>query len=94
MALTLCTIMQASNMLAAIVVGGSAENNLQRSTTLLKQAGIESAASFEVAFNLACAAISSGQVSAARQLLESAAKKGHETLTAEGASQEVRSRLL
>lgn len=81
-------------MLAAIVLSGSAEGNLQASTALLKQAGITPAASFEVAYNLACAAISSGQVSAAQQFLTIAAKVGKETLAAESASQEVHTKFL
>jgi hypothetical protein len=87
-----CLCMQVSNMLAAIVLCGSTEGDLQACTALLKQAGIAPAASFEVAYNLACAATSSGQVSSAQQFLTTAAKVGKETLAAESANQEVRSK--
>ena len=72
-------------MLAA-ADGGS----LKESTADLRLVKVKAEDSFEVAFNMACAALSAGDLAAADTLLQLAETRGQLTLTEEGASQEVR----
>ena len=59
----------------------------------LKAAGAKAESGYELAFNIACAATTAGQLDSAQHFLDLADRLGQETLIDEGASQEVRCRL-
>ena len=55
----------------------------------LKPVGVKAGDSFEIAFNLACAALADGDVPSAKRYLEQADQRGQDMLTEEGATPEV-----
>ena len=72
------------------MVGGSGLGVLDEALRTLKAAGTKPEDSFEIAFNLACAALCGSDLTAAQQYLRIADRRGQEMLTDEGATQEVR----
>ena len=87
----LVVCLQATNAIAARVM---TEDNVRQAPDaakqILKSAGMKAEDSFEVAFNVACAAVAAGDLVAADQLLDLADRRGQEVLMEEDASQEVR----
>jgi hypothetical protein len=72
-------------MVAALVMSGE-QSQIPRT---LQQFSVAAKDSFEVALNMACAAVLDGQLQEAQRLLQLAETKGMEVLTDEGASQAV-----
>lgn len=76
---------QATNMLAALVMSGEQS----RIPKTLQQFSVAAKDSFEVALNMACAAVLAGELPEAHRLLQLAETKGLEVLTEEDVSQVV-----
>jgi hypothetical protein len=72
------------------LAGGSHASPDEAAETL-KSAGVKADDGFEIAFNMACAAIAAGNLPAAQKFLDLADRRGQEVLLEEDASQDVRS---
>jgi hypothetical protein len=83
-------LLQATNAIAARVLAAPGPSVLGDGAQTLKAAGVKPEESFEIAFNMACAAIAAGELSTAQKYLDAADTRGQEMLLEENASQEVR----
>lgn len=77
-------------MIAALVMSGE-QSRIPRT---LQQFSVAAKDSFEVALNMACAAVLDGQLKEAQRLLQLAETKGLEVLIEEDVSQAVHTRLV
>ena len=84
-------VAQAANASAAQVLGADSTNVVGELLRSLKSIGVKAEDSFEIAFNLACAAYSDDDTTAVNRYLRMADQRGHELLPEASLPPEVRS---